>query len=68
MLCLRMSVHHTQAWCLWRSEEGTKCSGTGVVGGYELLCRCWELNLSLLPKYLVLLTTGPSLQPPYRGF
>lgn len=31
--------------CPWRSEDGTKISGTGVTDVYKPPCECWESNL-----------------------
>lgn len=45
-----MSVHHLYAWCQGRPEEGTGSPKMGVTGGYELLCRHWDLNLCLLEE------------------
>jgi hypothetical protein len=39
-----------------------------ITDGCELPCVCWELNSGLLEEQLVLLTTEPSLQPPYLCF
>jgi hypothetical protein len=36
--------------------------GNGVLGGFEPLCQCWELNLGPLQEQ-VLLPTEQSLQP-----
>lgn len=47
--------------CLY---EGVRSPGTGVADSHELPCRCWDLNLSLLEEWLVLLITEPSLQSP----
>lgn len=43
------------------SEEGVGSPGTGIAGGYEVPCGCWEVNLSPLEQQPVLLTTEPSL-------
>jgi hypothetical protein len=45
------------------SEDGIRSPGTGVIGGYEPTCGCWELNPGPRQKQLVLLTAGPSRQP-----
>jgi hypothetical protein len=44
----------------WKPEGGTRSPRTGVTHGYELLCECWESNLSSLEKQTLLLTTEPS--------
>lgn len=41
-------VHHMPTWYMQRSEDSVKTSGTRVVDGCELPCRCWELNLGPL--------------------
>lgn len=47
-------------------EEGARFSGTGVIGGYQPLCGCWDLNLGPLQEQLVLLISavcpGPMTQ------
>lgn len=43
------------------SEEGVGSPGTGIAGGYEAPCGCWEVNLSPLEQQPVLLTTEPYL-------
>jgi len=43
------------------SEEEVGWPRTGVVGGYSLLCGCWEPSLGLLQKHQKLLTTEPEL-------
>lgn len=50
-----MSVQHFYAWCSWR-PEGTAFSGIGVMDGCGLPHWCWDLNLGLQEKQLVLLT------------
>jgi hypothetical protein len=42
--------------------------GTGVTGGYEPPCGCWELERSRLEEQPLLLTTEPSLQPQELSF
>ena len=39
-----MAVHHVHAQCLWRPEEDVTSPGTGITGGCEWSCGCWELN------------------------
>lgn len=41
--------------CHWRPEEGVK-SRTEIIGGYEPLCECYELNLTPLQEQQVLLS------------
>lgn len=40
---------------------GIGCPGTGIIGGCEALCGCWELNPNPLGGQLVLFTGGPFL-------
>ena len=47
---------------LQRLEEGVRSPATGVGGGYELPCGCWEPNVGPLEEQSVLLTIK-SLQP-----
>lgn len=35
-------------WCPWRSEKGSRSSGTKDPDGCESSCGCWEWNPSLL--------------------
>ena len=42
-------------------EEGAESPGTGVKGGCELTCACWEPNLGPLQEQQMLLTTESSL-------
>jgi hypothetical protein len=39
-----------------------------ITDGCEPLCGCWELNSGPLEEQSVLLTIGPSLQPPLLSF
>lgn len=48
-------VHH-------ESEEGVRCSGTGVSDDCESPCGCWEPNLGPLEEQPVLLTIEPLFQ------
>lgn len=57
VLPLHMSVHLIHIW----SEEKVASLGTGVMGGCESPCGCWELNLGPLQDEQVLLTTQPPL-------
>jgi hypothetical protein len=41
------------------SEGDSRSPGTGVMDSFELPCKCWESNLDLVQKQL-LLTTEPS--------
>lgn len=43
------------AWCLWRLEEGAQSLELELVG--SLPCGCWELNLCILGKQLVFLSS-----------
>lgn len=42
-----------------RLEEHIESPRTGIVGHYELLCECWELNLGLL--YMLLTNESASI-------
>lgn len=42
-----------------RLEEHIESPRTGIVGHYELLCECWELNLRLL--YMLLTNKSASI-------
>lgn len=45
------------------AKEDISLLGTGVPGGCEPPCRCWEVNPGPLEEHPVLLTSKPSLQP-----
>ena len=47
---------------VWRSEEGIRSPETGVTGGCEPPCRCWEPNSGPLQEQQMLLTAKPSFQ------
>lgn len=49
-----MTVYYVCGWCSLWSEEGIGSPGTGVVGGYELPCECWESNLGPLQEQMLL--------------
>ena len=59
-----MSVHvyHVCAWCPWKSEEGARSLGRGVMASYEPLCRFWEPNPGLFARATSALNCSPSLQ------
>ena len=50
--CTHVGVSHT---CLMpqRSAEGVRSSGVGVIDGYELPCRCWEVNPRRIQEQLL---------------
>lgn len=53
VLCVLAYMQHTymqhmDSWCLQKLKEGIRLSGTGVLGSWEPLSLCWELNLGLL--------------------
>ena len=50
-----MGVLHASCVSMMPSE-GVESSETGVTGGCELPCKCWELNLGPLLEQPVLLT------------
>lgn len=52
-----MHAYYLCTWYLRRPEEGVGSCGTGVMGGHELPCVCWELNHGSLQH--VLLTDEP---------
>lgn len=47
----------------WRPKDGVRSSRTRVTPGYELWCRCLELNLGPLEEKLRFLNTEPSFLP-----
>lgn len=49
--------------CLWRPEEGTLSSGSGVKGSYEMPNRGMKTGLSPVQEQFFLLTAKPSLWP-----
>jgi hypothetical protein len=49
--------------CLWGLEEGVGSHGTGVTGGCEPPCGCWELDLGPLQEQFGLLTAELPLKP-----
>lgn len=59
-----LSVYRMHVLCLWLAEEGVESVRTGVTEGWKPLpCKCWESLTEVLCDQLVLVTTGPSLQP-----
>ena len=50
-------MHHICAQYTKQLEVGIGLPGTGVKGGFELTCGCWELNPGPLQEQPVLLTT-----------
>lgn len=48
--------------------ERASFSGTAMEYSCELLCGCWELNLSPLEEQPVFLTVEPSLEPGLQIF
>lgn len=44
VLTTRVYVHHISVLHLWSSEEGTGCSGPGVLDGSDPLCKCNAMN------------------------
>lgn len=45
-----LSIHQVCVWCQRELKEGTGFSGTGVIGGCEPPCQCWELSLGSLEE------------------
>lgn len=62
ILCFYMSVQHMHVWCSQRLEEGINSPRTGLRGGNEPTCSCWELSPGSMEKLLVLSTSKPSPQ------
>lgn len=58
-----MNVCVRHACSTYRGQKVLHFLGTGLTGGDEPLCGCWELNPHLLEEQFVLLTTEPSLYP-----
>ena len=54
------SVCQMHAWYPRRPEEGVREPGTGLTGGCDLPCGCWELNMGPLEEQSVFLTNEPS--------
>lgn len=50
-------------WRLHMSEERVGSLGTRIMGGCELQCECWKVNLVSLQEQQALLTSDLSLQP-----
>lgn len=50
LACMYVSILCMCDWCLWRPGEDAVSPGVGVIDGYKLLCKCWELNISLLKE------------------
>lgn len=40
--CISVCVYYVHAWCPRRPEEGVRSPGTGVTGGCEPPCGCWQ--------------------------
>lgn len=51
------------SWCLRKSEEDVRSSGTGITERCDSPCGCWELNPDPLAEQPVLLMAESSLQP-----
>jgi hypothetical protein len=54
-------VHHVNAWCPWRPEDGIRIPGTGAKDSVIHVV-AWESNPDSLQEQLVFLTTEPPLQ------
>lgn len=62
-------AYYLRAWYMQSLEEGITALGTGVYGWQWTTVWVLELNLGLLEKHPVLLTSEPHLQPGiYRFF
>lgn len=57
------SVHHAHACHPWRSAEGIRSPGTGLMDGYGSPSECWESNFGCMQEQQVLLITEPSPWP-----
>lgn len=57
VFCLHVRMCPCACLVLRGSKEHTDSSGTGIVGGCELLCVCWEFTLGPLQEQSVLLST-----------
>jgi hypothetical protein len=55
-VCLLICVYITCILCPQKPEEDVGCPGTGVTGGGELLCECWDTNPGPLKEHPVLST------------
>lgn len=53
-------MHHVNARCPWRLEEGMKCPGTGVAEGCEPPPGSWETDCGPFQEQQVQLTTEPA--------
>ena len=51
-----------------RVSTGQKRAPDLITDGCEPPCGCWELNSGPLEEQAVLLTSEPSLQPPFSSF
>jgi hypothetical protein len=59
VLSAYMSAHQ----CQWKPYESFRSPGTGVTGGCELPCECWEMNPGPLEEQPVLLVIESWLYP-----
>lgn len=41
-------MDHVYAWCLWKSKEGARFPGLGIIGSCEPSYEFWKTNLGLL--------------------
>lgn len=53
--CICVCVYYVHAWCPRRPEEGVRSPGTGVTGGCEPSCGCWQPHSPLQEELQVLL-------------
>ena len=49
--------------CLWRLEEGVESHGTGIIGGCEPPCVCWEPNSGPWKEQQVLFNHWTRISP-----
>ena len=66
VLPARMSVHRMHDWCWWQSEEGIRCTGTGVTDGGLPTMWVLELNSGPQQEQQVLLTAASFLCAPMK--
>ena len=68
VVCVCACVHtcmYVVCICSQRWEEGVRCPGTRVTGGYKSPgCGCWELKYALLREHLQLLSPPSSSKNP----
>lgn len=61
--CMCVCIPYVCSQSQERPEKDIRSLVTGVINGCETQCGCWELNLGILVKQIVFLTTEVSLEP-----